>query len=198
MLYNLYIMLDKPKKQFVVFTGPSGVGKATIENELFKDESLKLSLSVSATTRSPRQGEIDGVHYYFLSHEAFDELIKDDQFIEWNAHFSNKYGTLKSEVEKISQKGYHAFLEIEVMGAKKVIEKFGKDNVLSIFIAPPSIETLRERIKIRGSESEKQLEERLARVEEEMSYQDIFDYVVYNDDLSQAVTEIKSILKKEL
>lgn len=185
-------------KKLVVFTGPSGVGKATIENELFKDKDFRLRLSVSATTRAPRKGEINGVHYHFISNEKFDELVNENAFVEWSAHFSNKYGTLKSEIKRIANEGDVPFLEIETTGAKNVIDSFGRENTISIFIAPPSIDALRERIRKRGSESEEQLNERVARVTEEMAHKDNFDYVVLNDELDRAVLEIKEILKREL
>lgn len=186
------------KSKLIIFTGPSGVGKATIEQELFKDKSLRLSFSVSATTRKPREGEVDGVHYHFLSMEEFDKRIANGEFIEWNAHFSNKYGTLISEVERIKAEGLNPMLEIETVGAKNVMNKFGKDQVLAIFIAPPSVAALRERIRARGSETEAQLEERVSRVDEEMADMHLFNYVVVNDNLQEAVNQVKSIIKGEL
>lgn len=179
----------------IVFTGPSGVGKATVEKLLFEDESLRLRFSISATTRAPRPGEKDGVHYHFISLEEFDKKIKEDAFVEWNAHFSNKYGTLKSEITRIQNEGFRPFLEIEVNGAENIIKKFGKENVISIFIAPPSIEELRARITARGTESQEQINERISRVEEEMTKQDLFDHVVINDTVESAANKIKEILK---
>lgn len=185
-------------KKLIVFTGPSGVGKATIEHELFKIEELKLSLSVSATTRQPREGEVDGVHYHFLTHEQFDDLVEANAFVEWNKHFSNRYGTLKSEIDRIMDAGGNPFLEIETIGAKNIIETFGKDKIISIFIAPPSLEALKDRIRSRGTETDDQLAERFSRVEEELSYQPLFDHVVINDTLEHAVEEVKDILIREL
>lgn len=184
------------KNKLILFTGPSAVGKATIEHYLFKDKELKLELSVSATTRAPRINERDGVHYYFISDEEFDKKIENDEFIEWNKHFSNKYGTLKSEITRIQNEGKTPFIEVEVIGAKNIIEKFGGDDIISIFIAPPSIEKLKERILGRGTESEDQVNERLARVEEELTYKEIFDHVVYNDVIEDAVNEVKNIIKE--
>lgn len=184
--------------KIIIFTGPSGVGKATIEKELFNDKDLQLALSVSATTRKPRPGEVHGQHYYFISHEEFDKLITEDAFVEWNAHFSNRYGTLKSEMTRIQKSGFIPFLEVEVMGAKNIIDKSNKDDVLSIFIAPPSLEDLKDRIRARGSETDDQLSERFARVEEEMSHIKMFDHVVINDTVEKAVSEVKAIIKKEI
>lgn len=188
-------MLDN---KIIIFTGPSGVGKATIEHELFKDTDLKLALSVSATTRKPRQGEEHGKHYYFISHEEFDKLIEEDAFVEWNAHFSNRYGTLKSEMTRIQNSGSIPFLEVEVNGAKNIIEKSDKKDILSIFIAPPSLEDLKDRIRSRGSETDDQLSERFSRVEEEMSHVAMFDHVVINDTVERAVAQVKNIIKEEL
>ena len=182
--------------KLIVFTGPSGVGKATIEHELFNDVDLKLHLSVSATTRAPRKGEIDGVHYHFISHEEFDKRIANDEFIEWNEHFSNKYGTLKSEIDRISNLGMIPFIEVEVIGAKNIIESFGEDKLISIFIAPPSIEDLRKRIIGRGTETAEQVELRLSRVEEEVGYANLFQHVIVNDDLQRAVAEVKKVIKE--
>lgn len=185
------------KKKLVVFTGPSAVGKATIEHELFCDEKLKLRLSVSATTRKPRKGEIDGIHYNFISHKEFDEKIDNNEFIEWNEHFSNKYGTLKSEVERISNDGDVPFIEVDVIGAKNIIEDFGNDNLVSIFIAPPSIEELRERMVARGTENSEQIEERLSRVEKELKYKNLFQHVIINDKLKKAIKKVKRIIKRQ-
>lgn len=182
--------------KLIVFTGPSGVGKATIEHELFNDVDLKLHLSVSATTRAPRKGEIDGVHYHFISHEEFDQRIANDEFIEWNEHFSNKYGTLKSEIDRISNLGKIPFIEVEVIGAKNIIESFGDDKLISIFITPPSIEDLRKRIIGRGTETPEQVELRLSRVEEEVGYANLFQHVIVNDDLQRAVAEVKKVIKE--
>lgn len=179
----------------IVFTGPSGVGKATVEKKLFEDESLRLRFSISATTRAPRPGETHGVQYYFISEEEFNARIANDEFVEWNAHFSSKYGTLKSEIKRIQDEGGLPFLEIEVNGAENVIKKFGKENVISIFLAPPSIEELRERITSRGTETKDQINERIARVNEEMTHQNNFDFVVINDSVEHAAEKIKKILK---
>ena len=181
--------------KLVVFTGPSAVGKATIEKGLFSDPSLKLQLSVSATTRKPRKGEIDGVHYHFITNEKFIEKIKSNEFIEWNEHFSNKYGTLKSEIKRISDLGHIPFIEVEVIGAKNIISDFNDEDITTIFIVPPSIENLRERMTERGTETSKQIEERLARVKEELTYKDMFQHVIVNDDVEKATNEVKEIIR---
>ena len=184
--------------KIIIFTGPSGVGKATIEKELFKDKTLKLVLSISATTRDPRPWEVNGKHYYFISDSKFNGKIKNEEFVEYSEHFSHKYGTLKIEIKKILANGNNPFLEVETVGAKNIIKKFGKDNLLSIFLAPPSIEKLRKRIISRGSETKKQIKERLARVKMEMNDKDLFDYVVYNDVIEHTVDQVNHIIKKEI
>ena len=182
--------------KLIIFTGPSAVGKATLEKGLFSREDLRLKLSISATTRNPRKGEVDGVHYYFMSHERFDNLVKQDEFIEWNEHFSNKYGTLKSEVKRIQEEGNVPFLEIEVIGAMNIINVFGIDNVCSIFIAPPSIGEIRERLTNRGTESLEQIEERMERVKIELKYKDKFQHVVVNDEVAKATNALIQILEE--
>ncbi len=181
--------------KLVIFTGPSAVGKATIEKHLFDDESLKLELSVSATTRKPREGEIDGVHYHFITREEFDEKIINNEFVEWNEHFSNKYGTLKSEINRIIEKGNVPFMEVEVIGAMNILQNCNSDEIISFFIKAPSMEELEKRIRSRGSENEKQIAERMSRVYEEMSFIDKFQYVVVNKDVNKAVREVTKIIK---
>ena len=183
------------KNKLIVFTGPSAVGKATIEKELFKDPKLKLCLSVSATTRNPREGEVEGKHYYFINKEEFNKKIKENEFIEWNEHFSNKYGTLASEIERISNEGKVPFMEVDVMGAKNIINNYPAEQIISIFIAPPSIEALEGRIEERATESSEQIRERLSRVKEELTYKKLFQHVVINDNVEAAVTQVKKILK---
>lgn len=184
------------KNKLILFAGPSAVGKATIERELFNDSSLNLCLSVSATTRAPREGEKDGVHYYFITHDDFNNKIKNNDFIEWNEHFSNKYGTLKNEITRIQSNGNVPFIEVEVIGAKNIINNFGNENLISIFIAPPSIQSLRDRMSARGTETSDGIEERLARVKKELKYQNIFQHVVVNDDLNKAIHEVKKIIRE--
>lgn len=182
------------KNKLIVFTGPSGVGKSTIEKHLFNDPELKLKLSCSATTRKPRNGEKNGQHYFFISHDEFNKKIENDEFVEWNAHFSNKYGTLKSEIKKISDDGYYPFLELETFGARNVMNRYGEDNIISIFVAPPSIEELKSRIVNRGTESDEQIQERMAKVEEEMSQRRHFQHIVINNNVKQTANEIRKII----
>ncbi len=184
------------KNKLIVFTGPSGVGKATIEKELFDDKTLNLALSISATTRAPREGEVNGVHYYFLTSDSFDKGILNNEFIEWNKHFSNKYGTLKAEIERLKSEGLSPLLEIETNGAMNIINSTPRSELISIFISPPSIQELRNRIEERGTETFDQINERMNRAKEEMSHKDKFQYVIVNDDIDTVVQKIKTILKE--
>lgn len=183
------------KNKLIVFTGSSGVGKYTIEKELLKDKDLNIQVSISATTRKPRVNEKDGVHYYFISKKEFNKRIKKNDFIEWNQHFSNKYGTLKSEITKIFNENKTPFIEVEVMGAKNIIKNFDKKNLISIFVSPPSVEEIKKRIILRNTETKKQIKERISRINEEMKYINLFDYVVVNDDLDICVQKIKKIIQ---
>jgi guanylate kinase len=174
----------------LVITGPSGVGKGTVIR-LLLDRFPKMKLSVSATTRAPRPGEEHGVDYYFLSPGEFEEKIDDDEFLEWAEYAGNRYGTLRSELERDA---HPLVLEIEVQGARQVRARV-RDAVL-VFIAPPSDEALRTRLVGRGSDSPEQIERRLetARMELLARDNDEFDYVVVNDDLDAAVEELSKLV----
>ncbi|MCP4336762.1 MAG: guanylate kinase [Mycoplasma sp.] len=182
--------------KLIVFTGPSGVGKATVEKFLFKKPELNLGFSVSATTRQPRPNEENGKHYHFITKEKFNSLIKENKFIENSEHFNNKYGTFKEEVFKIINSGKNAFLEIEPNGAKQIIKKENELNLslITIFLTPPSIKSLENRIRKRGTESESQIKQRLARAKEEMSYANIFQYSIINNKPEEAAEEIAKII----
>ncbi|CAM9119816.1 guanylate kinase [Mycoplasma todarodis] len=184
------------KGKLIVFTGPSAVGKATVEQHLFDNPELKIGFSVSATTRAPREGEVDGKHYFFLSKEEFEEKITSNDFIEWNEHFQNKYGTLKSEVNRILEEGKNAFLELEPYGTMNVVKHYAdnQSDLITIFLAPPSIEVLEERMRSRGTETEEQIRVRLARAEEEISFAPKFNHVVINDDPKRAADEIAELI----
>ncbi|AWX42604.1 guanylate kinase [Metamycoplasma cloacale] len=188
-------------KKLIIFTGPSGVGKGTVEKLLFDDKSLKLKLSVSVTTRRPREGEIDGVHYYFVSQNTFDACLSDNRLIEYSMHFDNYYGTLYSEIDRIIYQGKIPFLEIETNGAMQIIDyykKFNKvDEIVSIFLMPPSFKELERRIQGRGTEPEEVVEKRLKKAKEEIGQSTIFGHIVINNTVEQAAEDIKAIIKKE-
>lgn len=183
--------------KLIIFTGPSGVGKATIEENLFKIKELKLKFSVSATTRKPRDYEKNGEHYHFISSEEFNEKINNNDFLEWNEHFSNRYGTLKEEVDRIVKEGDNPFLEVDIEGAKSVVNNYDGD-FFSIFILPPSIQELEKRIRIRNTETEDQIQKRLERYKIELAMKDNFTYVVVNDNIDKTVKKIKEIIQKEV
>lgn len=189
------------KTPLVIFSGPSGVGKGTIERLLFEFDELHLSLSCSATTRKPREGEINGIHYYFYDKSLFQQMIKGREFIEFSYHFDNYYGTLYSELTRISNRGMTPMLEIETRGAKQVIEKLKDDdryNLITIFLLPPSIDDLRNRILKRGSEDNHTMKARLHKATEEIAESSVFKYKIINDIPERAANEIKEILYKEL
>ncbi len=186
--------MNSKKGKLVLYTGSSGVGKGTIMAELLK-RNPNIRLSVSNTTRKPREGEIDGVHYNFVTKQQFENLIKENGFLEYAQYCDNYYGTPKKQVEDLLSQGYDVFLEIEVQGGLQIIEKY--PDVLSIFILPTSIDSLSRRLHRRGTEDEETINKRLAEAEREMSFKDRYKYNVVNDDLDTAVNEILEILEKE-
>ena len=178
-------------KVFVI-TGPSGVGKGTLIKRLLA-ACPNLELSISATTRPPRAGEADGVDYYFLSPEAFERRIEEKDFLEFATYSGNRYGTLRSEVERRLQAGHSVVLEIEVQGAQQVRQ--AKSDSVQIFIAPPDESVLRERLRGRGTDSAEAIDRRLKTAEQELAQQDDFDHRIVNDDLDQAAGELESIVR---
>ncbi|MBA3866505.1 MAG: guanylate kinase [Solirubrobacterales bacterium] len=181
-------------KVFVI-TGPSGVGKGTLIRELCK-RIPDLELSISATTRQPREGEADGVDYHFLSAGEFDRRVEEKDFLEFATYSGNRYGTLRSEVERRLDAGHSVLLEIEVQGAQQVRQ--AKPDSIQIFIAPPDPAVLRERLAGRGTDSAEAIDRRLETAEIELASQGDFDYRVVNDDLADAVEELAGIVRTEL
>ena len=183
----------KNKGLLIVYTGCSGVGKGTIMKRLLA-ENPNLRLSVSATTRAPREGEQHGREYFFVTHDHFDNLIAQDGFLEHAVYVNNKYGTPKEAVLRMLDEGLDVILEIEVKGFLQIKEAC--PDCVTIFIAPPSYEELEKRLRGRGTESEEVISERLETAREELKYKDQFDYVVINDDLDRAVDEVLSIISE--
>ena len=181
------------KGNLYMISGPSGAGKGTIVSELMKRDD-RLALSISCTTRYQREGEIDGVHYYFIDKERFQAMIEEGDFLEYAQVFDNFYGTPMSKVEEKRSAGYDVILEIDVQGALQVKKK--AEDAKLIFILPPSFEVLRKRLTGRNTETPEQVEKRLAKAEKEMSLKDRYDYSVVNDDLDTAVEEVYDIIKK--
>ncbi len=182
--------------KLIVFSAPSGSGKTTIVRELLKEEKFKLEFSVSATSRKKRPKETEGKDYYFLTAEEFKTKIKENAFAEWEEVYQNQfYGTLKSEIHRIRKKGNNVVFDIDVAGGIS-LKKLFKNDCLTIFIQPPSIEELEKRLRNRGTETEASLKKRLAKASKEMTYAKHFDVVVVNDILDVAVNEIKNIVSK--
>lgn len=178
----------------IVLVAPSGAGKSTLARKLFEEFPL-LRFSVSATTRAPRQGEREGIDYHFLSEEAFNKAIGEDQFLEWESFYGGvRYGTLRTEVEKELEKGYFVLLDIEVNGALNVKAIYGEQAV-AIFIQPPSLHVLESRLRARGTESESSLKLRLERAHMEMKLADRFDHIVVNDDLQTCYAELSRLVR---
>lgn len=187
------------KKGFlIVYSGPSGVGKGTIMKQLLPIKSLKLCFSVSMTTRKPRPGEKDGREYFFVTKKRFEKAIKDKELLEHATFVDNYYGTPLNYVKEMTDKGYNVVLEIETKGAKQVLKKYGDENVLSIYIAPPNTDELKKRLIERKTEKIDIINKRIATAKREMKNLDLFDYVVVNDDLNKAIKEVKNIIKAEM
>jgi len=182
------------EKVFVI-SGPSGSGKGTIIKAI-REEFPNIEKLVTTTTRAPREEDIPGKTYNFVSKEEFEKWIEDDEIIEYNFHFDNYYGSRKKDVEDLLSKGKNVLIEVEVKGAMTFKEKL-PETVL-IFIKPPSIEELRKRILGREDPGEEELEKRVARAKGEMAYAEKYDYVVVNDDLETAIKETKEIIEKEI
>ena len=178
----------------VILSGPSGAGKGTICKALL-EKNENLLLSVSATTRSPRVGEVEGVNYYFISKEEFKKRITNDGFIEYAEVYGNYYGTPESNVEEMLENGKDVILEIDIQGALKVKDKV--KNGVFVFILPPSMEELKARIIKRGSETEESLMTRFKSAYQEINYVSKYNYAVVNDTVDSAVRKIESIIQAE-
>ncbi len=180
--------------KLIIISAPSGTGKSTIIGQVMQDANLRLSFSISATTRQPREGEQDGVHYYFMSVEQFQKEIADDAFAEYEQVYEGRYyGTLKREIERINAQGDNVILDVDVKGGINVKKLYG-NRAMSIFIAPPNIETLRERLIGRGTDSMEEINKRISKAEYELSFAPSFDYYIVNDDLTVAVNSVHQLI----
>ena len=182
------------KGKLYIFTGPSGTGKGTLLGRVMKEDD-RLFLSVSATTRAPRDGEQNGVNYYFLTHEEFDCRVAAGAFLEYASYVGNSYGTLEAPVQQKLDAGFDVVLEIEVQGAMAVHRK--RPDAVMIFVAPPSFEALSERLHGRGTECEETVKARLETARQELQHQMEFDYLVVNDDLDTAARDLSAIFFAE-
>ncbi|MFS0861431.1 guanylate kinase [Fredinandcohnia sp. 179-A 10B2 NHS] len=179
----------------IVLSGPSGVGKGTVRKAIFSEPNTQFQYSISMTTRQPREGEVDGVDYFFKSRDEFEDLIKNNKLLEWAEYVGNYYGTPIDYVESTLQSGKDVFLEIEVQGALQVRKAFPEG--LFIFLAPPSLKELKNRIITRGTESEELIRNRMKVAKEEIEMMDAYDYVVENDEVELACKRINAIVTAE-
>ncbi|UXR72409.1 MULTISPECIES: guanylate kinase [unclassified Staphylococcus] len=187
--------MDTEKGLLIVLSGPSGVGKGTVRKRIFDDPHTSYKYSISMTTRDMREGEQDGVDYFFKSREEFEQLIEQDAFIEYAEYVGNYYGTPVQYVKDTMNEGHDVFLEIEVEGAKQVRKKF--PDALFIFLAPPSLDHLKERLIGRGTESSEKIQRRVDEARKEVEMMNLYDYVVVNDEVDLAKDRIQSIVEAE-
>lgn len=183
------------KGKLIIFSAPSGSGKSTIINYLLQQD-LNLHFSISATSRAPRGNEQHGVEYYFLSPEEFKSKIAAGEFLEYEEVYQDKfYGTLKSEVERLLNEGNNVIFDVDVVGGCNIKKYYG-DRALSIFVQPPSIEVLRQRLEGRGTDAPEVIESRVAKAEYELGFASKFDTVIVNDNLEKAQTETLETVKR--
>lgn len=189
-------MQQQKKGTLFVFSGPSGVGKGTLNAKLFAEFGDQIAFSVSATTRAPREGEIDGKHYFFISRQEFENRIANNEFLEYAQFAGNCYGTPKPYVLSLLEQGKNVLLEIEVQGAMQVMERM--PECVSIFVLPPSFEELERRLRGRGTESEEKVRARLETARGEIAYAPRYQYQIVNgEDVDVAYQQLRSIYLKE-
>ncbi len=182
----------KEKGTLFIFSAPSGAGKDTVLAEVLKQND-NLKLSISTITRDMRQGEVEGEKYNFISKEKFEEMLNNNELLEFNEYCGNYYGTPKAPVEKWLEEGHDVILEIDVNGAFKVKRKM--PDAVMIFMLPPSVETLKKRLEKRGTESAEVVEKRLKQAKKEIEFASEYDYIFVNDDLDDAVTDLMAIIR---
>lgn len=181
--------------KLIVFSAPSGSGKTTIVRHLLAQKEFDLDFSISATSREPRGDEVHGEDYYFMTTREFKDHIKNDDFLEWEEVYrDNFYGTLKSEVERIWDKGKHVIFDIDVVGGLE-IKKIYPERTLAVFVKPPNIEELKIRLKKRGTESAEKISMRVAKASIEMATAPQFDYIIVNNELEEALSEADNLVK---
>lgn len=183
------------KGKIIIISAPSGTGKSTIINRIMGDPSLDLQFSISATSRPPRAGEAHGVNYYFFTEDDFRRAVAADLFVEWEEVYPGRfYGTLRSEIDRITSDGHNVIMDVDVKGGINIRHMMG-DAALAIFVEPPTVDALRERLVARATDSPEQIDQRVAKAEYEMGFAQQFDCVVINDDLHVAVEEVRKLVK---
>ena len=187
--------MDEHRGKLIVVSGPSGAGKSTVIAKVMERRN-DLCFSVSATTRKPREGEVDGVNYFFVSETVFVRMIGDDELLEHAEYNREYYGTPRAYVEEKRRAGMHVLLDIEVQGARQVRERV--PEAIKIFVIPPTLQVLEQRLRGRGTEDEEQIQRRLARARGEYREADFYDYIVINDHLDTAANELNAIITAEL
>ena len=180
--------------KLIIFSAPSGSGKTTLVHHLLSKPEMKLAFSVSATSREKRPNEIHGKDYYFLPADEFKSRISKDDFLEWEEVYTDQfYGTLKSEIDRIHSEGKHVMFDVDVVGGLNIKKQFG-DDALAVFVKPPSIKELENRLRSRSTESDESLQKRVGKAAEEMEYANQFDVVLVNDDLETAKAEAEKLV----
>ena len=178
----------------IIFSAPSGSGKTTIVQHLLK-QNLGLEFSISATSRKARAHEKDGVDYYFLSPETFRKKVQENAFLEWEEVYNDQfYGTLRSEVQRIRESGKHVVFDIDVIGGVNLKSEYGK-NALAVFVRPPSLEVMEQRLRKRATDDESQLARRLGKAREELEYAGRFDHILINNNLEDALKEAEQLVR---
>ncbi|NND93951.1 MAG: guanylate kinase [Flavobacteriales bacterium] len=187
--------IEKEQGKCIIVSAPSGAGKTTIVRYIL-DQDIGLEFSISATSRHPRLEEIDGHDYYFLSSEQFDTKVMNDEFIEWEEVYPGQcYGTLKTEIQRIWDAGGHVIFDVDVVGGLNLKKHFG-DKALAIFIQPPNVKALEDRLRARRSESEETMKLRLDKAAQELARSEEFDVIVINDELFRACDEAEAIIRE--
>lgn len=190
--------MNEYKNKLIIFSAPSGSGKTTIVKHLLKKYSEKIAFSISASTRSAREGEVHGKDYYFISQEEFLHRIAQHEFVEFEEVYKGTYyGTLRSEIERIWSEGKQVIFDLDVEGGLHLKKKFG-DQALAVFVHPGSIENIEKRLRYRATESEEKLKQRIDKAAVEMEYSDKFDVVLINENLSDALAEAENLLESFL
>ncbi len=188
------------KGLLIIISGPSGVGKGAVRRVIMEDKSLDLAYSISMTTRKARPLEKNGVDYFFVSDEEFEQHVANGDLLEHASFVGNKYGTPKAYVDELREQGKNVLLEIEVQGAKQVLAtcKKNNDDIVSIFLIPPSMAALERRIRKRRTESDEVIKARLSKAKSELGERSNYKYIVLNDIVQRAADEIKEIINKEI